>query len=49
MFLTIVSPPDKYGYCSLGVSVDHSKQLVESAKIVIAKLTPICPEHMEIL
>lgn len=43
VFLTIVSPPDKYGYCSLGVSVDHSKQLVESAKIVIAEVNPNMP------
>jgi len=43
VFLTIVSPPDKYGYCSLGVSVDHSKQLVESAKTVIAEVNPNMP------
>jgi 4-hydroxybutyrate CoA-transferase len=43
VFLTIVSPPDNYGYCSLGVSVDHSKQLVESAKIVIAEVNPNMP------
>jgi 4-hydroxybutyrate CoA-transferase len=43
VFLTMVSPPDRYGYCSLGVSVDHSKQLVESAKIVIAEVNPNVP------
>lgn len=43
VFMTIVSPPDKYGYCSLGVSVDHSKQLIESAKIVIAEINPNMP------
>ena len=43
VFITMVSPPDKYGYCSLGVSVDHSKQLVESAKIVIAEVNPNVP------
>lgn len=43
VFITMVSPPDKHGYCSLGVSVDHSKQLVESAKIVIAEVNPNMP------
>lgn len=43
VFMTIVSPPDQYGYCSLGVSVDHSKQLVESAKVVIAEVNPNMP------
>lgn len=43
VFFTMVSPPDKNGYCSLGVSVDHSKQLVECAKIVIAEINPNMP------
>ena len=43
VFLTMVSPPDKFGYCSLGISVDHSKQLIESAKIVIAEVNPNMP------
>lgn len=43
VFMTIVSPPDQYGYCSLGVSVDHSKQLVESAQVVIAEVNPHMP------
>ncbi len=43
VFITMVSPPDKHGYCSLGVSVDHSKQLIESAKTVIAEVNPNMP------
>lgn len=43
VFLTMVSPPDAHGYCSLGVSIDHSKQLIESAKTVIAEVNPNMP------
>jgi Acetyl-CoA hydrolase len=43
VFLTMVSPPDVHGYCSLGVSCDHSKQLIESAKTVIAEVNPNMP------
>lgn len=43
VFITMVSPPDAEGNCSLGTSVDHSKQLVESAKIVIAEINPNMP------
>lgn len=43
VFLTMVSPPDEHGYCSLGISIDHSKQLVESAKTVIAEVNPNMP------
>ncbi len=43
VFITMVSPPDLHGYCSLGVSVDHSRQLIESAKTVIAEVNPNMP------
>jgi 4-hydroxybutyrate CoA-transferase len=43
VFLTMVSPPDAHGYCSLGVSVDHSRQLISSAKTVIAEVNPNMP------
>lgn len=46
VFMTIVSPPDKYGYCSLGVSIDHSKQLIESAKTIIAEVNPNMPRTL---
>ena len=38
-----VSPPDKHGYCSLGVSVEATLSAVESAKHVIAKVNPQMP------
>lgn len=38
-----VSPPDKHGYCSLGVSVEATLAAVESAKHVIAKVNPRMP------
>lgn len=34
--LVQVSPPDRHGYCSLGVSVDVARSAVNSAKTVIA-------------
>ncbi len=41
--LVQVSPPDKYGYCSLGVSVDITRSAVENAGIVIAQVNPAMP------
>jgi len=38
-----VSPPDKYGYCSLGVSVDITLAGMQNAKIVIAQVNPSMP------
>lgn len=38
-----VTPPDKHGYCSLGVSVDVSLPAIEKAKIVIAQINPNVP------
>lgn len=38
-----VSPPDKHGYCSLGVSVDIARSAVNTAKHVIAVLNPNVP------
>lgn len=38
-----VSPPDKFGYCSLGVSVDIAKAAAMSAKLVIAQVNPNMP------
>jgi len=35
-----VSPPDKHGYCSLGVSVEATVAAIENAKIVIAQVNP---------
>ncbi len=38
-----VSPPDKFGYCSLGVSVDITRSGMENAKLVIAQVNPKMP------
>ncbi len=38
-----VSPPDKHGFCSLGVSVDITLPAVQTAKKVIAQLNPQVP------
>lgn len=38
-----VSPPDRHGYCSLGVSVEATLAAIENAKIVIAQVNPQMP------
>jgi acyl-CoA hydrolase/GNAT superfamily N-acetyltransferase len=38
-----VSPPDKFGYCSLGVSVDITRSGLENARMVIAQVNPLMP------
>lgn len=38
-----VSPPDRHGYVSLGVSVDIVRAAVDSADLVIAELNPQMP------
>jgi 4-hydroxybutyrate CoA-transferase len=37
-----VSPPDAHGFCSLGVSVDIVKSVLENSKVIIAQIN----EHM---
>lgn len=41
--LVQVSPPDKFGYCSLGVSVDITRSGLENARRVIAQVNPLMP------
>ena len=41
--LVQVSPPDRHGFCSLGVSVDVSRAAVQMAKHVIAQINPNMP------
>jgi len=41
--LVQVSPPDKHGFCSLGVSVDSTRAAVQKAKKVIAQVNPQMP------
>lgn len=38
-----VSPPDKHGYCSLGLSVDIARSAVNNAKSIIALVNPRVP------
>jgi len=38
-----VSPPDEFGYCSLGISVDITRAGMENAKLVIAQINPKMP------
>lgn len=41
--LVMVSPPDAYGFCSLGVSVDITKAAAESARVLIAQTNKHMP------
>ena len=41
--LVQVSPPDKFGYCSLGVSVDITRSGLENSRLVIAQVNPRMP------
>lgn len=41
--LVQVSPPDKHGYCSLGVSVDIARSAVNTATHIIAQVNPCVP------
>jgi acyl-CoA hydrolase len=41
--LVQVSPPDRHGFCSLGVSVDVSRAAVQTARTVIAQVNPRMP------
>jgi acyl-CoA hydrolase len=38
-----VSPPDKHGYCSLGPSVDMTREAVDDARQVVALVNPQVP------
>jgi acyl-CoA hydrolase/GNAT superfamily N-acetyltransferase len=39
-----VSPPDNFGYCSLGVSVDITRSGMENASLTIAQINPRMPK-----
>ncbi len=41
--LVQVSPPDRHGYMSLGISVDITKAAVETARVVIAQINSNMP------
>ena len=41
-----VTPPDRFGFCSLGVSVEAVKAAAETASIVIAQVNPQMPRTL---
>ena len=41
-----VSPPDRHGYVSLGVSVDIVRAAVENADLIIAEVNPFMPRTL---
>ena len=41
-----VSPPDRFGYCSLGVSVDITRSGMENAAVVIAQVNAKMPRAL---
>ncbi|MGH2571020.1 MAG: acetyl-CoA hydrolase/transferase family protein, partial [bacterium] len=38
-----LSPPDRHGFCSLGISVDIQLAAIESARLVVAEVNPRMP------
>jgi 4-hydroxybutyrate CoA-transferase len=44
--LITVTPPDKFGYCSLGISVDYSLPAARMAKTVIAEVNSNMPRTL---
>ncbi|MEX0331959.1 MAG: GNAT family N-acetyltransferase [Puniceicoccaceae bacterium] len=42
--LIMVSPPDEFGYCSLGPTIEWTQAAMERAKIVIAQINPEIPK-----
>ncbi|HEX2638922.1 MAG TPA: hypothetical protein VHL50_00040, partial [Pyrinomonadaceae bacterium] len=41
-----VSPPDRHGFCTLGVSVDIARAAVECARTVVAQVNPKMPRTL---
>ena len=39
-----VSPPDKSGYCSLGIAIDVAREVMEKASIVVGEINTKIPE-----
>ncbi len=39
-----IHPPDRFGYCSLGVSVDITRSGMDNATMVIAQVNPLMPK-----
>jgi acyl-CoA hydrolase len=41
--LVTLSPPDRHGYCTLSTSVDSARAAVDTARFVVAEITPKAP------
>lgn len=41
-----LSPPDSHGYCSLGVSISYIREVLNSAKLVIAEINEQMPRTL---
>lgn len=41
--LIMVSPPDAYGYCSLGPTIEWTPAAIDTAKVVVAQINPSMP------
>ncbi|CFX43326.1 Acetyl-CoA hydrolase/transferase [Syntrophomonas zehnderi OL-4] len=41
--MVTLTPPDDHGFCSLGISVDYTRQAIKSARIVLAEINPHMP------
>ncbi|MHA2399836.1 MAG: GNAT family N-acetyltransferase [Promethearchaeota archaeon] len=41
-----ISPPDPYGFCSLGINVDIAKPVAQSSYITIAEINPQMPRTL---
>lgn len=41
-----LSPPDRHGYCSFGISVDYTKPVAEHSKICIAQINKNMPRTL---
>ncbi|MBN1802014.1 MAG: GNAT family N-acetyltransferase [Candidatus Lokiarchaeota archaeon] len=44
--LVQITPPDKFGFCSLGINVDISKPIAQSAYLTIAEINPQMPRTL---
>lgn len=43
VFMVMVSPPDKHGYCNIGVTADYAVQGISTAKTVLAEVNDQVP------
>jgi len=41
-----VTPPDRYGFCSLGINIDVAKPIAQSAYTTIAEINPLMPRTL---